>query len=119
MSVSALPQSSTAGRRVESVLRTTTRAEGTRTVVVLWGQADLATRPVLADTLSRVIALGDGDVVIDLADLEFIDTSIVRTFTVLRRFLKDRDRQLSFRTPSRLAARILQSFGLLDLVEAR
>jgi len=73
----------------------------------------------LADTLSRVIAAGVGDVVIDLAELDFIDSSIGRTFSVCRQFLRARDRQLTFRSPSTLAARILHAFGLSDCVEKR
>jgi anti-anti-sigma factor len=91
--------------------------EGTRTVVVLRGEADLAARPVLADVLSRVIALRAGDVVIDLTEAEFLDTAIVRALAVGEQLLDRRGRRLTFRSPSRLAARVLDVFGLSDLIE--
>ena len=54
------------------------RAEGTRTIVVLLGEADISSRPVVSDALSRMIATGQGDVVIDLSDTDFMDTAIGR-----------------------------------------
>jgi anti-anti-sigma factor len=94
------------------------RAEGMRTVVVLGGEADFSIRPDLSDALARLIAMGTGDVVIDLAELEFIDTAIVRALAMGQRLLGRRGRRLTFRSPSRLAARVLDSFGLTDLIEA-
>ena len=95
------------------------RVEGTRTVVALRGEADFSTRPFMSDVLSRVIALRAGDVVIDLAEVKFIDTATVRVLAVGQQLLDRRGRKLTFRSPSRLAARVLHSFGLTDLIEAR
>ncbi len=119
MSVAELPQRARPDRVVEPALTTTASAEGTRIIVGLRGEADLSTRPVLSNTLSRVIAMRTGDVVIDLAEVSFIDTAIVRTFTVCQQLLSRHGRRLTFRSPSRLAARMLQAFGLSDLIEAR
>ncbi len=41
--------------------------EGAAAVIALRGEADLATVPVVVDTLARVIADHDGPVVVDLA----------------------------------------------------
>jgi len=85
---------------------------------VLSGEWDVSNRRVLADVLARVIASGTGDVVIDLAEAEFIDTAIGRALAVGCQWLARRGRTLRFRSPSRLAARVLGGLGLTDLIEA-
>jgi anti-anti-sigma factor len=97
----------------------TVRAEGTSTVVVLRGESDFCTISVLSDVLSRVLTMRSGDVVIDLADAEFIDSSPVGALAAAQQSLDRQHRQLTFRSPSRLAARVLQVFGLSDLIETR
>lgn len=94
------------------------RTEHTRSVVSLRGEADISTRRVLCDVLCRVIADRTGDVVIDMADTTFVDTAIVRALGTAQQLLDRQDRILTVRSPSRLAARVLQVFGLTDLIEA-
>ena len=103
---------------VRSARTPTVRGEGTSTVVVLRGESDFSTTSVLSDVLSRVITLWSGDVVIDLADAEFIDSSTVGVLAAAQESLDRQQRKLTFRSPSRLAARVLQVFGLSDLIEA-
>ena len=95
----------------------TVRDSGHGTVVTLRGEADGSTRPALSDALSEVIAWRVGDVVIDLSEVAFIDTATVRALAVAEDLLQRRDRKLTFRSPSRLAARVIQLFGLDDLIE--
>jgi len=92
-------------------------AEGTRTVVALRGATDISARPVLCDVLSRVIASGAGDVVIDLTRATFIDTATVRVLATTQRLLDHQGRNLAFRSPSRLTASVLDLFGLAGLIE--
>jgi anti-anti-sigma factor len=120
MTITTLPPSTRSADRFRCALMApTVRTEGTRTIVVLRGEADYSTRPGLADVLSRVIALRAGDVVIDLAEAEFIDTATARALADCRQLLNRRDRKLTFRSPSRLSARLLHLFGLTELIEAR
>ena len=95
----------------------TVREEGTGTVVVLRGDVDFSTASVLSATLSRVIVLRSGDVAVDLAQLEFIDTAGVRVLMACRQMLDRDGRSMTLRSPSSLAARILRVFALSDLVE--
>jgi anti-anti-sigma regulatory factor len=94
------------------------RVEGARIVIVLRAGTDVSTRPALCDVLSRVIAVGAGDVVIDLAEATFIDTSTGRVWATARQLLDDQDRRLTFRSAGRLAEQVLHLFGLADLIEA-
>jgi len=64
------------------------REEGTGTVVVLRGDVDFSTASALSEARSRVILLRSGDVAVDLAQLEFIDTAGVRALTAGRRMLE-------------------------------
>jgi anti-anti-sigma factor len=91
--------------------------EGRRTVIALRGESDLSTRRVLCDVLCRAIALRSGDVVIDLAEATFVDTAIVRALAETQQLLDLQGRKLTFRSPSRLAARVLHLFGLADRIE--
>jgi anti-anti-sigma factor len=95
------------------------RADAAGTVVVLRGEWDVSARPVLADVLSRVIALPVGDVVVDLAQAEFIDSATVRVLAVAWQWLDRRGRKLTLWSPSSLAATVLGLFGLTDLIEDR
>jgi anti-anti-sigma factor len=98
----------------------TVHDEDGRAIVALRGEADVSTRAALcAVLLSQVNALGGGDVVIDLADTTFIDTATVRMLAIGQQLLDRQGRILTFRSPSRLAARVLQLFGLTNLVETQ
>jgi len=93
--------------------------EGTHTVVVLRGEANISTTSVPSDAMSWVIARRTGNVVIDLAELEFIDSATVHVLAEARQLLERAGRSMTFRFPSRLAVRRLELFSLGDLIEAR
>ena len=119
MSVTLLPPSAHSLRSFRLALTTAVvRAEGTCTVVVLRGEADFSTTSVVSDVLSWVIAWRSGDVVIDLAELEFIDSATVDALAEGQQLLEHHGRMMTIRSPSGLAARVLNVFGLTDLIEA-
>jgi anti-sigma B factor antagonist len=93
------------------------RNDGSQTIVAILGEADLSNRPVLADALAGVIARDAGDVVIDLTRTEFVDSAVIRVLAEGQRILARRGRRLTFRSPSRVAARLLDLFGLTRSVE--
>lgn len=93
-------------------LTATVFADGPVTVVALRGEADRATVHIVRDALNEVIAGGDGDVIVDLAQTEFMDTAALRTVLWARETLGGTGRQLTLRSPSRSARRLLGVFGL-------
>ena len=99
------------------LMTATAHTEGTRTVVMLRGEADYATTHALADILSWVAAWRSDDVVVDLADLNFIDTATVGVLAECRRLLEQSERTVTFRSPSSLAARLLSAAALTDCIE--
>lgn len=117
MVLTVRPPSARAAASRRFSLRTLVRTEGPQTVVVLRGEADFSTTSVLSDALSRVIALCAGDVVIDFAELEFMDTATCRILVGARQLLDRQGRTLIVRSPSALASRVLHFFGLADLID--
>ena len=89
------------------------------TVLVLHGDVEVSTARLLADSLSVLLAMSAGAVVIDLTDVEFIDIASVRLFDLGRQLLARQGRDLTFRSPSRLGVLMLGLFGLTSLVEIR
>ena len=92
--------------------------DGARTVVTLRGEADASTTAILSDALARVIAARAGDVVIDLAELAFVDSATVRVIATAHDLLAGQGRTLAVRSPSRLATLVLDLFGLTEFIEA-
>jgi anti-anti-sigma factor len=87
------------------------------TVVTLRGEADVFTLPMVVDALASAIADSEGPVIVDLADIGFIDTGSARAIARAWQFLDDRKRTLIVRSPSRIAARVLEVLGLSHLIE--
>ena len=93
-------------------------ADGMATILTLVGEADLFTLPVVVDVLARVIADSDGPIIVDLANIKFINSGSARVLARASQFLDDRGRTLTVRSPSRMAGRILGLLGLSHLIES-
>ncbi|MGI8809326.1 MAG: STAS domain-containing protein [Acidimicrobiales bacterium] len=91
-------------------------AEGPDTVVALRGEADTATVAAIVDALAGVIADRDGNVIVDLAQTAFLDTAALRAVLRAREVLDAGQRELTLRSPSRIAGRLLAVFELSHLV---
>lgn len=91
--------------------------EGTRMVVALRGEQDLCTAPSVVEALTGAGAAGDGDVVVDLSGVLFMDTAIVTALVAGRENLWSQSRVLTLRAPSRIAHRILDLCNLIGLIE--
>ena len=64
-------------------------------VVVVTGEIDMATAPMLERELASAIAAGDGAVVLDLLDVTFFDSSGLRVAVVAHRELGEQGRRLA------------------------
>jgi anti-anti-sigma factor len=87
-----------------------------RTVVWLQGEHDASTVVAFWDTMGRAIALDDADVIVDLSDVEFMGSATVGVIIRARESLRRRSRSLTLRSPSRCARRVLDLYGLADLL---
>ena len=84
--------------------------------VVVRGELDLVTSPQLQTHLDHVIDSTAGDVVADLADVGYIDSTGLRTLLSAHDRLTQAGRHLSLRNPSVQVIRLLEICGVSDLV---
>ena len=87
------------------------------TVVWLRGEHDASTVSALWETIDQAIALDDSDVVVDLSGVEFMGSATVGVIIRARESLRPRARALTLRSPSRCAQRLLDLYGLAELID--
>ena len=88
-----------------------------RAVVWLSGEHDVATAPELGGILAEAIAADTGDLLVDLAQVQFMDASTFGVLLRSRHALRLQSRSLTVRAPSTQAARILTICGLEGLLD--
>ena len=84
----------------------------TRHVVAASGDIDIATSPHLRDRLNAAVDDGFGDVVIDLRDIRFMDSTGIAVLLGANKQLRDGGRQLVLRDPSEPVRRVLEMLSL-------
>jgi anti-sigma B factor antagonist len=94
------------------------RRTESRTVVWLSGEHDLSTVDALSQSLARAFALDDADVVLDLSGVQFMGAATIDIIVRAKDALDLRSRDLTLRSPSESAQRVVDLCGLADLVEA-
>ena len=94
-----------------------TERHGDAAVVVPTGELDLATAPALEEALGRAFEDGSGRVVLDLRELEFIDSSGLRTLLTARRRAEEADAQFSLVAGHRALERTLEIAGVHKVFE--
>jgi anti-anti-sigma factor len=97
-------------RRVETI-------DTVRTVVALRGELDAAALNTLVATFDDAITQDDTDVVVDLADVDFIGAAWIGALVRSRAVLKAQNRELRLRAPSRVVFHLLELCGLSYLIE--
>jgi len=95
-------------------LRITIEREGGRDVLHLDGELDPHTAPLLKQQVDELAADGSLDIVLDLSQLAFIDSSGLRVVISAHREMADRGGQLTLQSPSDTAQRLLEITGLVD-----
>ena len=91
-------------------------------VVTVSGELDIATSPVLRDRLTAAIEAGRHRLVIDLSDLEFVDSIALATIVHAKKELPEHGKLALTVDPTSYVMLVFQSGGLtrvLDLVETR
>jgi anti-sigma B factor antagonist len=89
-----------------------TEQYGEAAVVVPTGELDLATAPALEEALERAFQGDSARVVLDLRELEFIDSSGLRTLLTARRRADDARTQFSLVAGHRGLERTLEIAGV-------
>jgi anti-anti-sigma factor len=83
--------------------------------VAVKGQVDIADSDVLEDSIRKAIIESAGAFVIDLSDLEFIDSSGLHVLHRARDLLGREDRQLAVVCPHGPVRRVFELSGLSEL----
>lgn len=85
--------------------------------VRMWGEHDLSTVGLLSTALVEAIVADDGDVVVDLSDVVFMDAATMGVLVRGNALLVSRDRHLTVRSPKFAQRRLLEICGLANLIE--
>lgn len=85
--------------------------DGTHEVVVVRGELDIATAPLLRAALDTVQARSPQRVDIDLSGVTFLDAYAMTTLVAARRRLGARGATLVLNRPSQIARRVLELTG--------
>ncbi len=85
-------------------------------VVWVWGEHDISTSGALWQSVTRALAVDDGEVVVDLSEVQFMGVAAVGVIVRAREFLRLRSRTLTLRSPSTAARRTFDLCGLSDLL---
>ena len=95
--------------------------EDEASIVWLTGEHDIATVPAFRALLADLAAVAayDTDVVIDISELTFFDSSVIDALEAGKLGLRTRDRWLSVRGGSPRARRLFEICGSSDLFVAR
>jgi anti-sigma B factor antagonist len=87
-------------------------------VVVVTGEIDMATAPMLGRELTSAIESGDGPVVLDLSEVTFFDSSGLRVAIVAHRNLSEQGRRLAVVcAPEGHVRRTFALAGLADVLD--
>ncbi len=89
---------------------------GFEAVLTLHGEVDISTAPELGASLDEAIHQGHRFVVLDLAELHFMDGAGLRVIASRAQRLAASGGALTVRSPSALVRRLLDVVGLTDLV---
>ncbi len=97
---------------LDEPLRVTVRATDDPPTIVLHGELDPHTAPLLERALSDLQSGGAGDVVLDLSGLEFMDSSGLRVVISAHKDLEAAGAKLTLRHPTATIGRLLDVTNL-------
>ena len=92
----------------------TTERDGSRAVLTVRGELDAYSAPGLEDQISRLVAEQVNEVVLDLAQTGFLDSSGLRAILTAQRRLGENGGGMRLRAPSEPVTRLLEITGLSD-----
>jgi anti-sigma B factor antagonist len=79
-----------------------------RLCVKLYGELDDASAPLLRDRVACFVSEPLGDLVIDLSDLTFVDSTGISLFVTLHKNLESKGQQLVLLRPTPMARRVME-----------
>jgi anti-sigma B factor antagonist len=92
----------------------TTETDGDRTVIAIKGELDAYTAPALEEQIANLGSDSPVNVVLDLSETGFLDSSGLRAILTAHRRLGGEHGTLVLRSPSEPVTRLLEITGLTD-----
>ena len=93
-----------------------TRDEGGRTVVAATGEVDVYTAPVRDEALSAAVSGGATRVVVDLAAVEFLDSTGLSVLVKALKRVRDADGSLDVVVTAERVAKVFRITGLDQVI---
>jgi anti-sigma B factor antagonist len=90
--------------------------EGDRLILAVAGELDVGTAPVLRGRLVGLVADGTRDLVVDLADVSFIDSVGLGTLVGALKRLREEGGRMTVRSPSAPVRKVLEITGLTKVL---
>jgi len=85
-------------------------ATGMVPILQLVGELDISTAPGLREQLMQLLIM-DGDIVVDLSGLTFMDSSGISALIVAHKRARDQGRKMTLRRPAGAVAKVLAVSG--------
>ena len=92
----------------------TTDTEGDRAVIAIKGELDAYTAPGVEEQIANLVGRGINNIVLDLSETGFLDSSGLRAILTAHRRLASGEGSLALRNPSEPVTRLLEITGLTD-----
>lgn len=92
----------------------TTEQDGSRAVLCIKGELDAYTAPGLEDQIGRLVSGDVREIVLDLSETGFLDSSGLRAILTAQRKLSEGQGRLLLRSPSEPVTRLLEITGLTE-----
>jgi anti-anti-sigma factor len=105
---------SVGSRTVQSHFRLEVRNEGRFTVIAVSGELDLASSPALQEELDRVAASDSNMLIIDLRELDFMDSTGLSVLVRAHQRIEEQGRQLAMVKGPQQVQRLLSLTGVSD-----
>ena len=99
---------------MQSHFRLEVRDEGRATVISLSGELDLASSPALQEELERAAAAETPMLIIDLRELDFMDSTGLSVLVRAHQRIEERGRQLAMVRGPQQVQRLLSLTGVAD-----
>lgn len=91
--------------------------DGDPILLRMWGEHDSSTVGLVSTGLAQAIDATEGDVMIDLSGVSFMDASTIACLARGEVLLQQRDRSLTVRSPSVIQRKLLEICQLAYLIE--
>ena len=102
-----------------STLRASVSAGESGPVITLSGEVDITTAADLSELVTGQLAGGTQHLTVDVAGLDFADTSAIRVFVLAAKTLRERGGDLVLLRPQRALARVLEILGAGEVITIR